>query len=112
MGVPVLLVSGDDQAAIEANELIPNVTTAIVKEAVTRSVAKSLTPKKASDLLARQTASALSNRLKGEEPLVPRKIRSFVSNSLITDRQNGPAPCRDDVGAGFDDGPFRCEGYP
>lgn len=69
-GVPVLLVSGDDQAAIEANELIPNVTTAIVKEAVTRSVAKSLTPKKASDLLARQTASALFNRLK-VEPLVP-----------------------------------------
>nr|WP_285813594.1 M55 family metallopeptidase [Rossellomorea marisflavi] len=69
-GVPVLMVSGDDQAAIEANELIPEVKTAIVKEAITRSVAKSLTPKKAADLLARQTLSALSNR-SIVKPLIP-----------------------------------------
>lgn len=45
-GVPVLFVAGDDQAAAEAEKLIPNVTTAAVKETISRSSVKSLTPKK------------------------------------------------------------------
>lgn len=45
-GVPVLFVAGDDQAAAEAEKLIPNVTTAAVKETISRSSVKSLTPKR------------------------------------------------------------------
>ncbi|AIM17834.1 D-aminopeptidase [Bacillus sp. X1(2014)] len=61
-GVPVIMVAGDDCAAKEAEQLIPNVTTAVVKEAISRSAAKSLTPAKAGQLLREKTAQAIKNR--------------------------------------------------
>lgn len=69
-GVPVLMVAGDDCACREAEALIPNVVTAAVKESITRSAVKTLHPKKAQDLLVRQTAAAIENR-RNVEPLVP-----------------------------------------
>lgn len=69
-GVPVLMVAGDDQAALEAEKLIPNVTTAVVKETISRSSVKSLTPAKAGQLLREKAAEALS-RKELVEPLVP-----------------------------------------
>ncbi|NQD65298.1 M55 family metallopeptidase [Bacillus haikouensis] len=69
-GVPVLLVAGDDQAALEAESLIPNVTTAVVKETISRSVAKSLTPAKSHALLKAKTEQALLNR-NNVKPLIP-----------------------------------------
>lgn len=61
-GVPVLLVSGDDQAVQEAKELISNVTTVAVKETISRSAVKSLTPKKAGTLLTEKVTQALEYR--------------------------------------------------
>ncbi|WP_341357956.1 M55 family metallopeptidase [Rossellomorea sp. y25] len=69
-GVPVLMVAGDDQAALEAEALIPNVTTAVVKETISRSVAKSLTPMKSSRLLKKKTEEAIHNK-KNVKPLTP-----------------------------------------
>ncbi|GIO25237.1 M55 family metallopeptidase [Oceanobacillus sp. J11TS1] len=69
-GVPILLVAGDDQAAAEAEKLIPNVTTAIVKETISRSSVKSLTPKKAGQLLQEKVKQALDRRHL-VEPLIP-----------------------------------------
>ncbi|MFD2044436.1 M55 family metallopeptidase [Ornithinibacillus salinisoli] len=69
-GVPILLVSGDEHAANEAVELIPNVTTATVKNAISRSAVKSLTPKKAGELLTEKVSQALENR-HNVEPLLP-----------------------------------------
>lgn len=69
-GVPVLMVAGDDQAAKEAEELIPNVTTAAVKETISRSAVKSMTPKKAGELLTEKVELALENR-KQVKPLHP-----------------------------------------
>ncbi|MFC7784056.1 M55 family metallopeptidase [Rossellomorea sp. GCM10028870] len=69
-GVPVLMVAGDDQAALEAEALIPNVTTAVVKETISRSVAKSLTPMKSSQLLKKKTEEAIHNK-KNVKPLTP-----------------------------------------
>ncbi|KAF0815602.1 D-aminopeptidase dipeptide-binding protein DppA [Bacillus sp. ZZV12-4809] len=69
-GVPVLMVAGDDQAALEAEKLIPNVTTAVVKETISRSAVKSLTPAKAGQLLREKAAEALSKR-ELVKPLVP-----------------------------------------
>ncbi|MGJ9458186.1 M55 family metallopeptidase [Oceanobacillus sp. CF4.6] len=69
-GVPVVLVAGDDQAAKEAAELIPNVTTVAVKETISRSSVKSLTPKKAGELLAEKVTAALENRHM-VKPLIP-----------------------------------------
>ncbi|MDA1475845.1 M55 family metallopeptidase [Bacillus changyiensis] len=68
--VPVLLVAGDRQATIEAEELIQNVTTAAVKETISRSAVKCLTPEKAGRLLKEQTAYALKNKDK-VKPLIP-----------------------------------------
>lgn len=68
--VPVLLVSGDDEAAKEAEGLIPHVTTAIVKEAVSRTTAKSLTPKKAGELLQEKVKQAIEGR-EHVKPLTP-----------------------------------------
>lgn len=69
-GVPVIMVAGDDQAAKEAEALIPNVTTAVVKETISRSAAKSLTPIKAGQLLQEKTIIALQNKDK-VKPLTP-----------------------------------------
>ncbi|MFT8320298.1 MAG: M55 family metallopeptidase [Bacillus sp. (in: firmicutes)] len=69
-GVPVLMVAGDDQAAKEAEELIPNITTAVVKESISRSSALSLTPKMAGELLKEKTKLALEKRDQ-VQPLVP-----------------------------------------
>ncbi len=69
-GVPILMVAGDDQAAKEAEELIPNITTAAVKETISRSSVKSLTPKKAGDLLTDKVNQALDNR-HNVKPLTP-----------------------------------------
>lgn len=69
-GVPVLLVAGDDETAIEAEELIPGVTTAVVKKYVSRSAALCLTPEKTGELLRAKTKEALANRGK-VKPLAP-----------------------------------------
>ncbi|MBT2687685.1 M55 family metallopeptidase [Bacillus sp. ISL-47] len=69
-GVPVLMVAGDNQAAFEAEELIPNVTTAVVKETISRSAVKSLTPAKAGQLLEEKAAEALKKK-DLVKPLVP-----------------------------------------
>ncbi|KML44166.1 M55 family metallopeptidase [Cytobacillus firmus] len=69
-GVPILMVAGDDQAALEAEKLIPNVTTAVVKETISRSAVKSLTPAKAGQLLREKAAEALSKK-ELVKPLVP-----------------------------------------
>ncbi|RLL42915.1 aminopeptidase [Oceanobacillus piezotolerans] len=70
--VPILLVAGDDKAAAEAENLIPNVTTAIVKESISRSAVKSLTPKKAGELLTEKVKHALLQKDK-VKPLTPPK---------------------------------------
>jgi D-amino peptidase len=71
-GVPILLVAGDDETALEAEELIPGVTTAIVKKRISRTAAMSLTPQKSGELLQQKTKEALANRSK-VKPLVPPK---------------------------------------
>ncbi|WP_202079279.1 M55 family metallopeptidase [Caldalkalibacillus salinus] len=69
-GVPVLMVAGDDQTAQEAEALIPNVTTAVVKEQQSRSAALCLTPAKTRELLQHKTEEALTQQAK-VQPLVP-----------------------------------------
>ncbi|PPA69831.1 M55 family metallopeptidase [Jeotgalibacillus proteolyticus] len=69
-GVPVVLVAGDDCVAKEADLLLKGVHTAAVKETISRSAVKSLTPVKAGELLTKQTALALQNRAQCS-PLAP-----------------------------------------
>ncbi|MFD1018136.1 M55 family metallopeptidase [Thalassobacillus hwangdonensis] len=69
-GVPVLMVAGDDCAAREAEALIPGITTAVVKETISRSAVKSLTPKKAGEVLQQKVKEALANK-DNLKPLTP-----------------------------------------
>ncbi|WP_077298017.1 M55 family metallopeptidase [Virgibacillus pantothenticus] len=69
-GVPVIAVTGDDQAAKEAEALVPNVKTAAVKETISRSSVKSLTPKKAAKLLTEKITEAIQQR-DHISPLIP-----------------------------------------
>lgn len=69
-GVPVIMVAGDDGAAREAEALIPNIATAVVKQSISRSAAKSLIPLKAGELLAEKTEDAIKN-LNKVKPLTP-----------------------------------------
>lgn len=69
-GVPILMAAGDDRAALEAEQLIPNITTAIVKKTISRSAVTTLTPAKAQELLKEKTALALKNKDK-VKPLIP-----------------------------------------
>lgn len=58
--VPVVMVSGDNLIAEEASELIPGISTAIVKQAVSRTAAICLSREEATAELKRQTKQALS----------------------------------------------------
>lgn len=71
-GVPLLLVTGDDQACLEAKELVPNVSTVAVKQSISRSAVKSLTPKKAGDMLAKEVKAVLA-QVDQIQPLTPPK---------------------------------------
>ncbi|KHF39346.1 M55 family metallopeptidase [Halalkalibacter okhensis] len=59
--VPVIMVAGDDQASFEAKSLIPGVTTATVKKAISRTAALCLPPEKSRKLLEEKTEEALAN---------------------------------------------------
>lgn len=71
-GVPVIMVAGDDQTALEAENLIPGIHCAVVKEATSRSSAKSLTPIKAQELIKERTWQAMED-IHTIKPLIPPK---------------------------------------
>ncbi|MFE0692576.1 M55 family metallopeptidase [Streptomyces sp. NPDC058869] len=62
LGVPVVLLSGDDAACAEAAELIPAAVTVPVKEALGMAAAVTLHPEEARDRLRRAAADAVSRR--------------------------------------------------
>ncbi len=57
--VPLVFVSGDRAVAEEAEEIIPGIVTVTVKEAVSRTAAKCLHPKKARELIKKGVTEAL-----------------------------------------------------
>ncbi|WP_135556090.1 M55 family metallopeptidase [Paenibacillus cymbidii] len=68
--VPVLMVTGDDQIAAEAEALIPGITTAIVKQFVSRVSARCLSPLDSAELLRKKTQIALEHKDR-VQPLTP-----------------------------------------
>ncbi|MGW8486784.1 M55 family metallopeptidase [Streptomyces sp. NPDC055886] len=62
LGVPVVLLSGDDAACAEAADLIPEAVTVPVKEALGMAAAVTLHPGEARDRLRRAAADAVSRR--------------------------------------------------
>ncbi|MEU5227875.1 M55 family metallopeptidase [Streptomyces anulatus] len=62
LGVPVVLLSGDDAACAEMNDLVPAAVTVAVKEALGMAAAVTLHPEEARDRLRRAAADAVSRR--------------------------------------------------
>ncbi|MFJ7082179.1 M55 family metallopeptidase [Streptomyces griseus] len=62
LGVPVVLLSGDDAACAEAADLIPEAVTVPVKEALGAVAAVTLHPEEAGDRLRRAAADAITRR--------------------------------------------------
>ncbi|NEB39139.1 M55 family metallopeptidase [Streptomyces sp. SID14515] len=62
LGVPVVLLSGDDAACAELTELVPAAVTVAVKEALGAAAAVTLHPEEARDRLRRAAADAITRR--------------------------------------------------
>ncbi|MFE6981289.1 M55 family metallopeptidase [Streptomyces griseus] len=62
LGVPVVLLSGDDAACAELTELVPAAVTVPVKEALGAAAAVTLHPEEARDRLRRAAADAITRR--------------------------------------------------
>lgn len=68
-GLPLIFLSGDEAACAEAEELIPGITTAAVKEGLSRSSAITLSKEKARDLVRNRIAEAIKRY--EENPIAP-----------------------------------------
>lgn len=68
--VPVIMVAGDDGACREAQDLLPGVVTAVMKESISRSAVKTLHPLKSHALLREKVAEAIEKR-EQIKPLTP-----------------------------------------
>ncbi|MEV6470677.1 M55 family metallopeptidase [Streptomyces sp. NPDC051657] len=62
LGVPVVLLSGDDAACAEMTDLVPGAVTVAVKEALGMAAAVTLHPEEARDRLRRAAADAVTRR--------------------------------------------------
>lgn len=76
-GVPVALVTGDDQVCAGAQRRFPDVVTAPVKEAFDRFVGLSLTPKKAHELIRDRARQAMEGVRAGK--IKPYKVKTPVT---------------------------------
>lgn len=72
--VPLVLVTGDRAACLEAKSLIPEVETVIVKEGVSHGAAISVTPVKARRMIREGAKAALAKR----GLIVPHKVKTPV----------------------------------
>jgi len=69
-GVPIVLVTGDDTTAEEAQRVSPGIKTAVVKRSVTRFAADSLHPSAACQLIREAAADAVSDLASARPPQV------------------------------------------
>jgi len=69
-GVPVVLVTGDDVTAAEAEAICPGIRTAVVKTAVSRFAADSLHPEVACDLIRERAREAVAGLPQATPPAI------------------------------------------
>lgn len=62
LGVPVVLLSGDDTASAELSDLVPSAVTVAVKQALGQAAAVALHPEEARERLRRAAAEAITRR--------------------------------------------------
>ncbi|MBN1435947.1 MAG: M55 family metallopeptidase [Sedimentisphaerales bacterium] len=68
-GIPMIFLSGDDTACHEVQELIPNITTAAVKQGISRLAAVSLSPAKVHALIKAAITKAIQKQ--NSDPIAP-----------------------------------------
>ncbi|WP_228923458.1 M55 family metallopeptidase [Streptomyces sp. DH7] len=83
LGVPVVLLSGDDAACAEMNALVPATVTVPVKEALGMAAAVTLHPEEARDRLRRAAADAVARRA-AIEPLTLATAPMYVEVDLAS----------------------------
>jgi D-amino peptidase len=69
-GVPVVLVTGDEVTAAEAEAVCPGIRTAVVKTAVSRFAADSLHPEDARDLIRQRAREAVAGLAQAAPPAI------------------------------------------
>jgi len=89
--VPVIMVSGDQAVAKEAKEWIPDVYTAVVKEAKGRYAAACFPPEQTHKILRETAASALTQLIERQKPLplktaFPVRVRLTLRHTAMADR--------------------------
>ena len=73
-GVPLVFISGDSAVTMEAKDLIPDIETVAVKEAISRTAAKCLHPRKARQQIKEAVPKALGKKT---------SIRPFVFDAPV-----------------------------
>jgi len=88
-GVPVILVTGDQQVAAEAKALVPSVRTVVVKDAVTQLAANLIHPARARGMIRAGAAEAVKAALAGKpQPFVvpgPVRLELRLARSILAD---------------------------
>lgn len=69
-GVPIVLITGDDTTAEEAQRVCPDIYSAVVKRSVTRFAADSMHPKAACDLIREAAAAAIKDLERARVPQI------------------------------------------
>ncbi|MEU1299532.1 M55 family metallopeptidase [Streptomyces shenzhenensis] len=87
LGLPVVLLSGDDSACAELSDLVPSAVTVAVKQALGQGAAVALHPAEARDRLRRAAAEAVTRRAQ-VSPLVlagPLEVEVDLSAPFMVD---------------------------
>lgn len=86
-GVPVLVITGDQEAIAQARELIPNIEGAQVKEAIGATAARALRPEDAHARIYLTTRSALKrlSEFKPVKPSIPATFEVRFTQTVLAD---------------------------
>ncbi len=86
LGVPTVMMSGDDKVAAEISEKIPGIETAVVKQALSPYQACSLIPARACEVI----AEAVKRGLARKDQIAPFKIPGPVTLNLLDSPSHAP----------------------
>jgi D-amino peptidase len=86
-GVPVVMVTGDQEAVAQARELVPNIEGVQVKEAIATTAARSLHPNVARELIREAAARALKRlpEFKPVKPATPATFEVRFTQTVLAD---------------------------
>jgi D-amino peptidase len=86
-GIPVVMITGDQEAVAQARELVPNIEGAQVKEAIATTAARSLRPEVARERIREGAARALKrlSEFKAIKPSIPAAFEVKFTQTALAD---------------------------